>query len=127
MPRATNNVAAQRRHKKVLQRAKGNFSGRSRLYRTALETVHRGMRYAYRDRRAKKREFRALWITRISAAAPALRHQLFEVHAWPEEGRSDSRPQGAGRYRRSRYGDLHQSRQYRRRQVAGSGPRYVNS
>ncbi|MCM2272072.1 MAG: 50S ribosomal protein L20 [candidate division Zixibacteria bacterium] len=69
MPRATNNVAAHRRHKKVLQRAKGNFSGRSRLYRTALETVHRGMRYAYRDRRAKKREFRALWITRISAAA----------------------------------------------------------
>lgn len=69
MPRAKNNVAAHRRHKKVLQRAKGNFSGRSRLYRTALETVHRGMRYAYRDRRARKREFRALWITRISAAA----------------------------------------------------------
>jgi large subunit ribosomal protein L20 len=69
MPRAKNNVAAHRRHKKVLQRAKGNFSGRSRLYRTAIETVHRGMRYAYRDRRAKKREFRALWITRIGAAA----------------------------------------------------------
>jgi large subunit ribosomal protein L20 len=69
MPRAKNNVAAHRRHKKVLQRAKGNFSGRSRLYRSALETVHRGMRYAYRDRRARKREFRALWITRISAAA----------------------------------------------------------
>lgn len=69
MPRAKNNVAAKRRHKKVLQRAKGNFSGRSRLYRTAIETVHRGMRYSYRDRRAKKREFRALWITRISAAA----------------------------------------------------------
>lgn len=69
MPRAKNNVAAHRRHKKVLQRAKGNFSGRSRLYRTAIETVHRGMRYAYRDRRARKREFRALWIIRISAAA----------------------------------------------------------
>jgi len=68
MPRAKNNVAAKRRHKKVLKRASGAFGGRSRLYRSALETVHRGMRYAYRDRRAKKREFRALWITRISAA-----------------------------------------------------------
>lgn len=69
MPRAKNNVAAHRRHKKVLDRAKGNFSGRSRLYRTALETVHKGLKYAWRDRRAKKREFRQLWIARISAAA----------------------------------------------------------
>jgi large subunit ribosomal protein L20 len=69
MPRAKNNVAAKRRHKKVLQKARGNFGGRSRLYRTALETVHKGLTYAYRDRRNKKREFRALWITRISAAA----------------------------------------------------------
>lgn len=69
MPRAKNNVAAHRRHKKVLDRAKGNIGSRGDLYRTALETVHRGLRYAYRDRRAKKREFRALWITRISAAA----------------------------------------------------------
>jgi len=69
MPRAKNNVAAKRRHKKVLQKARGNYGGRSRLYRTALETVHKGLTYAYRDRRNKKREFRALWITRISAAA----------------------------------------------------------
>lgn len=69
MPRAKNNVAAKRRHKKVLKHARGNFNGRSKLYRTALETVHRGMRYAYRDRRAKKRDFRQLWIARISAGA----------------------------------------------------------
>lgn len=69
MPRAKNNVAAHRRHKKVLERAKGNFGGRRKLYRTALETVHRGLRYGWRDRRAKKREFRQLWIARISAAA----------------------------------------------------------
>ena len=69
MPRAKNNVAAHRRHKKVLERAKGNFQGRSRLYRTALETINRGFRYGWRDRRAKKREFRQLWIARISAAA----------------------------------------------------------
>ena len=69
MSRATNNVAAKRRHKKVLSRARGNFNGRGKLYRTALETVHKGLKYAYRDRRARKRSFRQLWITRISAAA----------------------------------------------------------
>ncbi|MFQ5607426.1 MAG: 50S ribosomal protein L20 [Candidatus Zixiibacteriota bacterium] len=69
MPRAMNNVAAHRRHKKTLKRARGNYAGRSSLYRTALETVQKGMQYAYRDRRNKKRVFRALWITRISAAA----------------------------------------------------------
>ena len=69
MPRAKNNVAAHLRHKKVLKRARGNYGARSRLYRTALETVNKGLKYAYRDRRNKKREFRALWITRISAGA----------------------------------------------------------
>jgi len=69
MPRAKNNVAAHKRHKKVLKRASGNYGARSRLYRTALETVHKGMTYAYRDRRNKKRSFRRLWIARISAAA----------------------------------------------------------
>ncbi|MGD8921982.1 MAG: 50S ribosomal protein L20 [Candidatus Zixiibacteriota bacterium] len=69
MPRSKNNVAAHQRHKKVLKRARGNYGARSRLYRTALETVNKGLKYAYRDRRNKKREFRALWITRISAGA----------------------------------------------------------
>ncbi len=69
MPRAMNNVAAHRRHKKVLKKAKGNYGGRSKLYRTAVETVAKGMTYAYRDRKNKKRTFRALWIVRISAAA----------------------------------------------------------
>ena len=69
MPRARNSVTTKRRHNKVLKRARGNYGGRSKLYRTALETVHKGLKYAYRDRRNKKRVFRALWITRISAAA----------------------------------------------------------
>lgn len=69
MPRARTNVASRRRHKKVLKQAKGNYGGRRKLYRTAMETVHKGLQYAYRDRRNKKREFRSLWITRISAAA----------------------------------------------------------
>ena len=79
MPRATNNVAAKRRHKKVLSRAKGNYSGRRKLYRTAKETVQKGMVYAYRDRRAKKREYRALWIVRINAAVQeaGLRYNRF--------------------------------------------------
>ena len=69
MPRSKNNVAAHARHKKVLKQARGNYNGRGKLYRTALETVNKGLKYAYRDRRNKKRVFRALWITRISAAA----------------------------------------------------------
>ena len=69
MPRTTNNPAAKRRHKKYLKAAKGNYGGRSRLYRTARETVQKGLTYAYRDRRNRKREFRRLWIIRINAAA----------------------------------------------------------
>ena len=69
MPRAKNNVAAHRRHKKVLKKARGNYNARGKLYRTALETVNKGLKYAYRDRRNKKREFLSLWITRISAGA----------------------------------------------------------
>jgi large subunit ribosomal protein L20 len=69
MPRSKNNVAAKARHKKILKKASGYYGGRSRLYRTAIESVHRGLKFAYRDRRRKKREFRRLWITRISAAA----------------------------------------------------------
>jgi len=69
MSRATNNVAAHRRHRKVLKAARGNFGGRSKLYRTAHETVQKGLTYAYRDRKNKKRLFRKLWIIRINAAA----------------------------------------------------------
>ena len=62
-------VTAHRRHKKYLDRAKGYWGGRSRLYRTAREAVERGLCYAYRDRKQRKREMRALWIMRINAAA----------------------------------------------------------
>jgi large subunit ribosomal protein L20 len=68
MPRATNNVAARARRKKYFKAAKGNVGGRRKLYRTVKETVMRGWKYTYRDRKNKKREFRALWITRINAA-----------------------------------------------------------
>jgi large subunit ribosomal protein L20 len=68
MPRATNNVAARKRRKKILKAAKGYRLGKSRLYSTAKDQVEKGWLYAYRDRRAKKRTFRQLWITRINAA-----------------------------------------------------------
>ena len=69
MPRATNNVAAHARHQKVLKKAKGYRGGKSRLFKTAKEAVEKSLQYAFRDRRARKREFRRLWIMRINAAA----------------------------------------------------------
>ena len=71
MPRATNNVAAHRRHKKYLKAARGYVGARSKLYRTARQAVEKGWCYAYRDRKQKKRMFRKLWITRINAGARA--------------------------------------------------------
>jgi large subunit ribosomal protein L20 len=69
MPRVKRGTKARRRHKKVLKLAKGNVGGRRKQYRQARETVERGLTYAYRDRKVRKREFRGLWIVRINAAA----------------------------------------------------------
>lgn len=69
MPRVKGGPKTRRRHKKVLKMAKGYVGGRRKLYRTAVDAVHRALAYAYRDRRKRKRDFRRLWITRISAAA----------------------------------------------------------
>lgn len=68
MPRAKSSVASRKRKKKVLKAAKGYRGARSKLYRTAKESVERGWLYAYRDRRQRKRNFRRLWIARINAA-----------------------------------------------------------
>lgn len=72
MPRAKGGFKTRRRRKKVLDKAKGYYSAKSRLFRIATETVDKALQYAYRDRRNKKREFRALWIIRINAAARAV-------------------------------------------------------
>ena len=69
MARVKNGVAHHARKKKIMEAAKGARGGRSKLYKAAKETAERAMRYAYRDRRKKKGEFRALWISRINAAA----------------------------------------------------------
>lgn len=72
MPRAKRGFKARRRRNKTLKQAKGYRGGRSKLFRTATEAVDRGLQYAYRDRKVKKRDFRGLWIQRINAAARAL-------------------------------------------------------
>ncbi len=69
MPRVRSNVARLKRKKQIMKAARGNFGGRSKLWKAAKETVERGWVYAYRDRKNKKREFRKLWILRINAAA----------------------------------------------------------
>ncbi|PKM80818.1 MAG: 50S ribosomal protein L20 [Firmicutes bacterium HGW-Firmicutes-14] len=69
MPRVKRGVTARKRHKKILKLAKGYFGAKSRLFRPANEQVLKSLSYAYRDRKAKKRDFRRLWIARINAAA----------------------------------------------------------
>ncbi|HCS29223.1 large subunit ribosomal protein L20 [Litorivivens lipolytica] len=71
MPRVKRGVTAHRRHKKILKQAKGYYGARSRVFRVAKQAVIKAGQYAYRDRRQKKRQFRALWITRINAASRA--------------------------------------------------------
>ena len=69
MPRVRSNVARLKRKNKVMKAARGAFGARSKLWKAAKENVERGWRYAYRDRKNKKRDFRKLWIVRINAAA----------------------------------------------------------
>lgn len=68
MPRSKNAVASRRRRKKILNQAKGYWGAKSKLLKTAKEAVQKALVYSYRDRRAKKREFRKLWTVRINAA-----------------------------------------------------------
>jgi large subunit ribosomal protein L20 len=69
MPRSVNAVASRRRRKKIMNLAKGYWGSRSKVYTVAKNTVEKGLQYAFRDRKVKKREFRSLWIQRINAAS----------------------------------------------------------
>ncbi len=69
MPRANSTVPRKKKHKKIIKSAKGYFGTRKSNYRTAKDAVQKALQYSYRDRRAKKRDFRRLWIIRINAAA----------------------------------------------------------
>ena len=72
MPRTTKSVTARAKHKKVLSATKGHYGARSRLFRTAKQSNIKSLQYAFRDRKNKKRAFRALWIARINAGSRAL-------------------------------------------------------
>ena len=72
MPRVTKSVSARAKHKKVLNATKGHYGARSRLFKTAKQSNIKSMQYAFRDRKNKKRSFRALWISRINAGAREL-------------------------------------------------------
>ncbi|MFW0079024.1 MAG: 50S ribosomal protein L20 [Coxiella endosymbiont of Haemaphysalis qinghaiensis] len=69
MPRVKRGIIARARHKKILSKAKGYYGARSRIYRVAKQAVIKAAQYAYRDRKQRKRQFRALWIVRVNAAA----------------------------------------------------------
>ena len=90
MPRVKRGVTARARHKKVLEQAKGFRGRRKNVYRIAKEAVMKAGQYAYRDRRERKREFRALWIARINAAAREFGLTLLRLHERPEESRRSS-------------------------------------
>ena len=104
MARVKRGVIAGRRHKKVLGKAKGYYNARRKVYRTAKQAVIKAGQYAYRDRRAKKRDIRALWITRINAAARVHGLSYSRLIAGLKAGRSRDRSQGAGRPRGERSG-----------------------
>ena len=72
MPRTTKSVTAKAKHKKVLSSTKGHYGARSRLFRTAKQSNIKSLQYAFRDRKNKKRAFRALWIARINAGSRSL-------------------------------------------------------
>ena len=72
MPRVTKSVTAKSKHKKVLNATKGHYGARSRLYKTAKQSNIKSLQYAFRDRKNRKREFRALWIARINAGSRGL-------------------------------------------------------
>ena len=72
MPRVTKSVTARAKHKKVLSSTKGHYGARSRLFKTAKQSNIKSLQYAFRDRKNRKRAFRALWISRINAASKAM-------------------------------------------------------
>ena len=80
--RVKRGLAAHRRHKRILKRARGMRGGRSKLFRTAREQTLRGLKIAYKERRRKKREYRRLWIVRINAASRALGTKYSQVANW---------------------------------------------
>ena len=102
MARVKRGVTTRAKHKRILEQAKGYYGRRKNTIRIARQAVEKAGQYAYRDRKVKKRSFRALWIQRINAAVRAGGPDLRPLHARPEARRRRSRPQGPGRHRDAR-------------------------
>ena len=101
MPRVKRGVTARARHKKVIAAAKGYRGRRGNVFRIAKQAVMRAGQYAYRDRRNKKRTFRALVDCPYQRGSPRARCDIQRVCRWPEESGDRARPQGLGRHGRS--------------------------
>ena len=122
MARVKRAVNAQKKRRTTLEAASGYRGQRSRLYRKAKEQLLHSATYSYRDRKARKGDFRKLWITRINAAARAQRHDLQPVHAGPQARRHRAGPSRPGRARRQRAGRVRRAggdRSRRRRRRSG--------
>ena len=110
MARVKRGVTAHAKHKKVLKQAKGFFGRRKNTIRAAKAAVDKSMQYAYRDRKNRKREFRALWIQRINAAVREHGLTYSPLHRRPHRRRDRGRPQGAVGSRHHRAGGLRRDR-----------------
>ena len=106
MARVKRAVHSKKHRRAVLEQAQGYFGNKSRSYRAAHEQVMHSLQYAYRDRRARKGDFRQLWIQRINAGGPGARHELQPAHRRAASRRRGGRPQDPGRPRRARRGRL---------------------
>ena len=95
MARIKGAVMTRKRRKKTLKLAKGYFGAKSKRFKMAKQAVMKSGNYAYIGRKQKKRDFRRLWITRISAACQHERHELFHLYERPEEGWHHPEPQDA--------------------------------
>ena len=107
MARVKGAMMTRKRRNKMLGLAKGYWGSKSRHFKMAKEQVMKSGRYAYAGRKQKKRDFRQLWITRISAACKAQRHELLHLYARPEAGRHRHEPQDALRDRHPRRRRFH--------------------
>ena len=110
MPRVKRGVASRARRKKVLKAAKGYYGARSRTFKVAKQAVIKAGQYAYRDRRQRKRQFRALWIVRINAEARQHGLTYSRMMAGLEEGFHRGGPQGARGSRAEREGGVRGAR-----------------
>ena len=102
MARVKRAVHSKKHRRAVLEQAQGYYGNKSRSYRAAHEQVMHSLQYAYRDRRARKGDFRQLWIQRINAGHPPARHELQPLHRRSEGRRRRGRPQDPGRSGRAR-------------------------